>query len=193
MAVNTVNTALVQNDLCKGEDPAYWYSQVLPGLALILYKCQHIPKLGKHKTFKPTGKNEAAVNALAALWWIEMCPLIAPECCQLLLKHSLALGNDGLVCGGKNLQRLGGNGDPLSVWLKQSFCDKQNIFLFVEDETVPFLYHVWHICPLCCSPVWVEWTLLLGMPFGATCFQSRLWWARISWQAARIQTSCMNW
>lgn len=42
-------------------------SQALPGLALILYKCHHIPKLGKHKTFKPTGKNEGAVNALAAL------------------------------------------------------------------------------------------------------------------------------
>lgn len=95
MALNTVNTALAQNDLYLRD------SQILPGLALILSKCQHIPKLGKHQTFKPGGKNEGAVNALAALWWIEMCPLIAPARCQLLLKHSLFLGNDVLICDGK--------------------------------------------------------------------------------------------
>lgn len=45
----------------------------------------------------------------------QKCPLIAPACWQLLLKCSLALGNDVLICGGENLQRLGGNGDALSV------------------------------------------------------------------------------
>lgn len=104
---------------------------------------------------------------------------VAFDCsCMLSAAHSLFLGKDVLICNGKNLLRLGGNGDPLSVCWRWKCA---------------FLCRVWNACPLCCSPVWVEWTLLLGMPFGATCFQSRLWWARISWPAARIQTSCMNW
>lgn len=79
------------------------------------------------------------MNALAAL--VDRNVSFDCSCLlSVLLKHSLALGNDVLICGGKNLLRLGG---------------MLILFLFVEDENV--LFHTTFEMSVHCVVAQCEW------------------------------------